>query len=304
MSGFGRGGGKLRVFVTGATGFIGSAVAAELIGAGHDVVGLARTDAAARALEAAGAKVHRGALDDLDSLARGAAAADGVIHTAFIHDFSNFEAACQVDKIAVQALGTALAGSNRPLVVSSGIFGLPSDRPGTEEDTPSAAIPRKSEQTALSFVSRGVRASVVRLAPSVHGDGDHAFVPRLIAVAREQGFSSFVGDGTNHWPAVHRLDAASLYRLALEQGAAGARFHGVAEEGVPIREIAAVIGRRLGVPVVSKTPAQATELLGFIGHALAMDAPASSGRTRQLLGWHPGQPGLIHDLEHGRYFEA
>ncbi|HEY3820013.1 MAG TPA: SDR family oxidoreductase [Polyangiaceae bacterium] len=294
----------MRVFVTGATGFIGSAIVQELLGAGHRVLGLARSDAGAKSLAAAGAEVHRGTLGDLDSLKRGATASDGVIHTAFIHDFSDFAANCQTDKLAIEALGDALAGSGRPLIVTSGTLGLPPGRPGTEDDTPSSSLPRKSEETGLSLVSRGVRAMVIRLSPSVHGDGDHGFVPRLIAVAREKGFSSYVGDGKNRWPAVHRLDAARLYRLALEKGNAGDRFHGVADEGVPIRDIAEIIGRRVNVPAVSKSPEEAAALLGFIGHVLAMDSPASNARTQELLGWRPSQPGLVQDLEQGRYFET
>ncbi|HZS36382.1 MAG TPA: SDR family oxidoreductase [Polyangia bacterium] len=288
----------MRIFVTGATGFIGSAIVQELIGARHEVIGLARSDAAARSLAAAGARVHRGALEDLASLERGAAESDGVIHTAFIHDFSKFEASCETDQRAINALGAALAGSGRPLVVSSGSMGL-----ANEEAAPNASIPRKSEQTALATAAAGVRAMVIRLSPSVHGDGDHGFVPRIIAVAREKGFSSYVGDGKNRWPAVHRLDAARLYRLAIEKGTSGARFHAVADEGVPIRDIAEIIGRRLNVPVVSKSPEEAVHLFGFVGRFLAMDGPSSSRRTQEQLGWRPSERGLIADLEQGRYFD-
>lgn len=288
----------MRIFVTGATGFIGSAIVQELIGARYEVVGLARSDTAAKSLAAAGARVHRGALEDLESLKQGAAESDGVIHTAFVHDFSSFEASCRTDKRAVEALGAALAGSGRPLLVSSGSMGLAS-----EEAAPNTAIPRTSEQTGLATAAQGVRAMVIRLSPSVHGDGDRGFVPRIIAVAREKGFSSYVGDGKNRWPAVHRLDAAHLYRLAIEKGTAGARFHAVADQGVAIREIAEIIGRRLNVPVVSKSPEEAAALFGFVGRFLVMDGPSSSKRTQEQLGWRPLQPGLVADLEHGRYFD-
>lgn len=294
----------MRVFITGATGFIGSAVVGELIGAGHQVVGLARTDAGAKQLAAAGAGVQRGSLEDLDSLKRGAAEAEGVLHLAFVHDFANFGASCEKDQAAIETLGGVLVGSNRPLVVTSGVLGLAEGRAGTEEDVPSPHYPRRSEETALSFVSKGVRASVIRLSPSVHGDGDHGFVPALITAARDKGFSSYVGDGKNRWPAAHRLDAARLYRLALEKGTAGGRYHGVADEGVPIRDIAEVIGKRLGVPVVSKSAEEVTGALGFIGQVLAMDALSSSQSTQEQLGWKPTQPGLIADLERGTYFKS
>ena len=289
----------MRVFVTGATGFIGSAVVKELLGAGHQVLGLARSDAGATSLAAAGAEVHRGSLEDTDSLKRGAAAADGVIHTAFIHDFSDFAANARTDQLAIEAMTATLAGSGKPFVVSSGCLGL-----RTEEDSPSPAFPRKSEQAGLAAAAQGVRAMVIRLSPSVHGDGDHGFVPALVKLAREEGFSMYVGDGQNRWPAVHRLDAARLYRLALEKGAAGARFHGVADEGIPVRELAEAIGRRLNVPAVSKTAEEATALLGFIGHVLGMGGPSSNTLTQERLGWHPTQPGLLEDLAQGHYFDA
>jgi nucleoside-diphosphate-sugar epimerase len=294
----------MRVFITGATGFIGSAVVDELIGAGHIVIGLARSDQAEKQLLAAGASVQRGSLEDLASLKRAAAESEGVIHLAFVHDFANFATSCAKDQAAIEALGSVLSGSNRALVVSSGVLGLAQDRPGTEEDVPAHGFPRKSEETALSFVPLGVRASVVRLSPSVHGDGDHGFVPQLIKGARSHGFSAYIGEGKNRWPAVHRLDAARLYRLALEKGSAGGRYHGVAEEGVPIRDIAQAIGKRLSVPTVSKSAEDVVSALGFVGHVLGMDATSSSKLTQERLGWLPTQPGLLDDLERGTYFDA
>ncbi len=295
----------MKIFVTGATGFIGSAIVQDLIRAGHQLLGLARSDAGAKSLVAAGAAVYRGSLEDLESLRAGAAASDGVIHTAFIHDFANYAPAAEKDRRAIETLGAALAGSGRPFVVTSGTLLLQRQGPlATEEDAADANFPRKSEQAVLSVASQRVRVSSLRLPPSVHGRGDHGFVPALINLAREKGISAYVGDGLNRWPAVHRLDAAPLYRLALEKGSAGASYHGVADEGVPFREIAEVIGRRLNVPVVSKSPEEAANHFGWLAHFVGIDCPASSAQTQQQLGWAPKQPGLIADLDQTHYFET
>ena len=294
----------MRVFVTGATGFIGSAVVRELIDAGHQVLGLARSDAGAKSLAATGAKVHRGDVEDLDSLRSGVAASDAVIHTAFIHDFSKFEANCEIDKRAIEALGTALAGSDRPLIVTSGTaIAFTPGRLTTEEDAPNSPIPRvASEKAADSVAAQGVRVLVMRL-PQVHDPVKQGLISYMIDVARQKGVSAYVGDGSNRWPAVHRLDAAHLYRLALEKGSAGARYNAVAEEGIPLREIAEVVGRGLKVPVVSKSAEEAGEHFGWLAHFVGADVPASSALTQQRLGWRPKGPGLIADLNAMKYFE-
>jgi nucleoside-diphosphate-sugar epimerase len=306
----------MRVFVTGASGWIGSAVVPELIDAGHEVTGLARSDASAAALTAAGAQVHRGTLDDLDSLRSAAAGSDGVIHLAFKHDIAfsgDFQGAADADRRAVETFGEALAGSGRPFLIASGTLGVAVGRVATERDGHGAdpalaawgAGPQTRQATAelaLSLASRGVRSSIVRLPPTNHGEGDNGFMATLVAIARDKGVSGYIGDGSNRWPAVHRLDSAHLFRLALEQAPAGSTLHVVADEGVPIRGVAEVIGRHLDVPVVSVPPDQAGEHFSWLGGFIGADSPASSALTRELLGWRPTQPGLIEDLDKGHYF--
>jgi nucleoside-diphosphate-sugar epimerase len=287
----------MRVFVTGASGFIGSAIVDELIAAGHEVLGLARSDAAAAALVTAGATVHRGSLEDLDSLRSGASVSDAVIHTAFIHDFSKWAENCELDRQVIEALGAALTGSDRPLIVTSGTgVARTPGRATTEDDAPNSPIPRvASEQAATTVQARGVRVLVVRL-PQVHDPVKQGLISYMIDVAREKGVSAYIGDGLNRWPAAHRLDTAHLYRLVLEKGAAGARYNAVAEEGVSLRSIAEAIGQRLSVPVVAKSPEAAQEHFGWLAPLVAADVPASSQRTREHLGWSPTGPDLISDL--------
>jgi nucleoside-diphosphate-sugar epimerase len=292
----------MRVFVTGASGFIGSAVVPELISAGHRVLGLARSEASAKALEAAGAEVLRGDLNDLKSLKAGASESEGVVHLGFIHDFANFADSVRTDRNAIEAMSTALEGTGRPFLFASGVAALLPGRLATEDVPFSPSFPRSDNAVlALGFADRGVRVSAIRFAPTVHGLGDHGFVKQLVNVAREKGVSGYIGDGQNRWPAVHRLDAARLVRLALEKAPAGSILHAVGEEGVPARTIAEIIGRKLGLPAASISPEAADAHFGWIGRFFAMDQPASSALTRQRMGWNPTHPGLIADLEAGHY---
>lgn len=275
----------MRIFVTGATGYIGSEVVRELLKGGHQVVGLTRSDNGANLLEKSGAEVHRGTLEDLDSLQRGAAGADGIIHLAFKHDFSDFAGALATDLRAVEAMGVALEGSNKPFVITAHANGI------------------AAENVVIGLAERGVRTSIVSLAPSVHGEHDKGFVPQLIHTARRKGFSAYIGDGANRWPAVHRFDAATLFRLAIESAPAGSRLDGVADEGIPFRDIADVIGRYLNLPAVSISREEAESHFGFLGLIAALDIPRSSAETQELLGWKPVHPGLLEDLEQGHYFK-
>jgi nucleoside-diphosphate-sugar epimerase len=309
------GGPPMKVFVTGASGWIGSAVVPELISAGHQVIGLARSDASANGLLAVGVEVQHGSLDDLDALRSAARNSDGIIHLAFRHDeaFSgNFQGAADSDRRAVEALGQALAGTDRPFLIASGTLGLAPGRLATEEDgrepEPNSDIPGGPQtrlgtaQFTLSLARDGVRSSVVRLPPTCHGEGDNGFMATLVQIARATGVSGYLGDGSNRWPATHRLDVARLFRLSLEKAPAGSSLHAVAEEGVPIRQVAEVIGRHLDLPVVAVSADEASEHFGFLAGFLSMDSPASSSRTRELLDWQPTHPGLIDDLDQGHYF--
>jgi nucleoside-diphosphate-sugar epimerase len=295
----------MHVFVTGATGHIGSAVVTELLDAGHRVTGLARSDEGAAALTAKGAEPHRGDLDDLDGLRAAAAASDGVIHLAFKHDFSDFAGVAETDLRAVEAMGEALVGSDRPFVVTSGTLLLAligQGGVGTEHDTLPGGPRIDSENATIALAERGVRSSVIRLSPLVHSNLDHhGFAHHLINTARDTGVSAYIGDGTNRWPGIHTLDAARMYRLALENAPAGTRLHGVADEGVPFRDIACVIGRHLNVPSVSISAEEAGHF-GFLAAFAALDNPTSSALTQKVLDWHPEGPGLIEDLEAGHYF--
>ena len=291
----------MRVFVTGATGFVGSAIVENLIQAGHQVLGLARSEAGSDALTRLGAGVYRGDLSDTAGLAAGARQCDGVIHTAYNHDFTQFAAAGETDRRAVEALGSALVGTGKPLVVTSAIGLLTPGRPTTEEDEGDphspGAVRIPSEKMALGFASQGVRSSIIRLPIMVHDRTRQGFATRLAGLARQTGVSAYIGDGLNRWPAVHRLDAADLFRLALESGATGSRYHAIAEEGVTLRTIADAIGRKLDVPVVAKSPDKAAEHFGFVAYFVGADFQAASAQTKRTLGWNPTRHGVVADLE-------
>ncbi|WP_213814433.1 SDR family oxidoreductase [Glaciihabitans sp. dw_435] len=297
----------MRVFVTGASGFIGSAVVAELLAAGHEVTGLARSDASAAAITASGAQVLRGSLDDLEGLRAGADTSDGVIHLAYNHDFSQYLTAGETDRLAIEAMGSALAGTDRPLVIASGVLGLNPGRLALETDganlTPADAPRIAGAQATLALAGSGVRSSIVRLAPSVHNRDKEGFMGLIVDTAKAKGVAAYIGDGANRWPAVHVLDAAHLFVLALEKAPAGSILHGVGEEGVRLRDVAEVIGRHLDVPVVSLPASEAGEHFAWMGAFIGADAPASSAATQELVGWTPSHPGLLDDLEHGHFFE-
>lgn len=294
----------MKVFVTGASGFVGTAVVQELLKAGHQVLGLARSEASAARLKATGAEVHYGDLEDLDSLRKGAAESDGVIHCGFIHDFTRFAEVCAVDERAIETIAGVLAGSSRPLIVTSGTALVSPGKVATE-DMPSAfnpAWPRASERAAEAAVAAGVRAAIVRLPPSVHGNEDkHGFIPILVNLAREKGCSAYIGEGHNRWNAGHRLDAALLYRLALEQAMPGARYHANTEEGIAVKDIAEAIGMQLNLPVKSITAEEAVGHFGWFAHMVAIDCPSSSKWTQEHLNWQPSQPFLLRDIQNGIY---
>ena len=287
----------MKVFVTGASGFIGSAIVKELLSAGHQVTGLARSEASAKTIEEAGAQVLRGSLEDLDGLRNGAADADGVIHTAFIHDFSQFAKSAEADKAAIEAMGNMLAGSNKPFIVSGGILGLEKEDGFITENIAAPAVPRASEAAAIALKDSGVNASVIRLAPSVHDKGDKGFIPTIINMARRHGAAAYVGDGSNRWPAVHRLDAAKLYRLALEKGAPGSRYNAIGDEGIAIKEIAELIGKHLNLPVTSVPADEAAEYFEWMARFISFDSPAKSIKTQEQLGWKPTHIGLLEDMQ-------
>ncbi len=298
----------MRIFLTGGTGFVGSAVMKELIDAGYEIIALARSEAAANLLRDEGVQVYFGNLEEPESLRKGIELADGVIHTAFNHDFSNFKNNCEMDRRVIEAIGTMIKGSNHPFLITSAIGVLPQGKLVTEENMPdfglSAHFRAATEEAAELVRKNGGRVSVIRLAPTVHGEGDHNFIPTLIKIAREKGVSAYIGEGENRWPAVHRLDAAKLYRLILENDYNGERFHAVGEEGIPFKEIAYAIGRGLNVPVVSITAEKATEHFGWFSNFAKLDIPASNRLTREKLGWQPSQDGLLEDLLEGHYFRA
>jgi len=297
----------MRVFITGATGFVGSAVVQELLRAGHEPVGLARSESNAQALIAAGAQVHYGDLENLESIKQGASNADAVIHCGFIHDFSKFKENCEIDQRAIETLGSALMGTDRQLIVTSGVGVL--SVPGrlaveTDKRPVPNPNPRMSEEAADALTALGVRTSIVRLPPTTHGEGDHGFVPMIINLSKEKGVVVYTEDGNNRWPAAHRFDAATLYRLALEtQAPSGTRYHAVAEEGVAFRDIAEAIGKGLNIPVESKSPEEAAAHFGWFAHFAGMDCASSAQKTKEMLGWQPVQPGLLEDLKSGGYFK-